>query len=138
MIYFIYINKKDRAISYIGKMTRSFIAAWIYFIVAAFAEIKKGGIIPLRIIRPCASNLCPQRGTSIKPKYKYIIADYFVFVNNRLLFSQTFSPFRHYFSVYKLSGIIILCNYHDYLITDIKVFITLVHRISTQAVKVFL
>ena len=50
MIYFIYINKKDRAISYRGEMTRPFVAARIYSFIAAFAEIKKGGITPLEII----------------------------------------------------------------------------------------
>ena len=49
MICFLYINKKDRAISSRGVMTRSFIAAWIYSVVVAFAENKKGGIILLKI-----------------------------------------------------------------------------------------
>ena len=62
-------------------MTRSFIVRLGLFDCLSLTENKKGGIIPLEInLTLCIKPMSP-KGTSIKPKNKYIIADYLFLVN---------------------------------------------------------
>ena len=80
MVFF-YINKKDRVISRIGSNDTVFYCPLGFIRLFFFAEIKKGGTIPLEIIPTCFIKPMSPEGNSIKPKNKYIIADYLMLVN---------------------------------------------------------
>jgi hypothetical protein len=75
-------QKKDRPSTPASESRSSFVITdWIYLIVTAFADNKKGGIIPLEINPTlCIKPLSP-KGTSIKPKNTYIIQAKHLFVN---------------------------------------------------------
>lgn len=108
MVYF-YINKKDRVISRSGNYDTAFNCPLGFIRLFFFAEIKKAELSPLEIIPTCFIKPMSPEGNSIKPKNKYIIANYLMLVN--MPFQKAFfKDFHHKSRIYKKINYIFIQN----------------------------